>query len=39
MGSIPRYIIFDKKGQIINDDAPRPNNKEALVKILDALIE
>lgn len=26
--SIPRYVLFDKKGEILTDDAPRPNTRE-----------
>ncbi len=26
--TIPRYILFNKTGEIIDDDAPRPSNKE-----------
>jgi len=25
---IPRYLLFDKEGKLINDDAPHPNNSE-----------
>lgn len=28
---IPRYIIINKKGVIVNKDAPRPSNKEKLL--------
>lgn len=32
--TIPRYLLFDKNGKIINDDAPRPseNELEELIK-------
>lgn len=26
--TIPRYLLFDKNGKIIDDDAPRPSSKE-----------
>jgi thioredoxin-related protein len=26
--SIPRYILFDKNGEVLYIDAPRPNTKE-----------
>lgn len=26
--SIPRYVLFDKTGKILTDDAPRPNTRE-----------
>ncbi|MEE1884289.1 TlpA family protein disulfide reductase [Pedobacter flavus] len=32
--AIPRYIILDKKGNIVNSDAPRPSNPEKLIPIL-----
>lgn len=28
LSSIPRYILFDKQGKIINDNAPGPDTKE-----------
>ena len=36
---IPRYILVDKKGQIINNDANRPSSKEALLKQLKQLLD
>ncbi|MEO0310549.1 MAG: hypothetical protein RIQ89_206 [Bacteroidota bacterium] len=30
INSIPRYMIIDKKGNIVNDNAPRPNAPELL---------
>jgi thiol-disulfide isomerase/thioredoxin len=38
ISSIPRYIILDSKGNIVDKDAPRPTRKEALTKILDNLL-
>lgn len=38
--SIPRFILIDKQGKIIDFDAPRPGDKNALKKALDlALLE
>lgn len=31
--SIPRYLLFDKNGKIIDDDAPRPSDKELTKRI------
>lgn len=28
--TIPRYLLFDKNGKIIDDDAPRPRSKELI---------
>jgi len=36
IGGIPRYMIIDKKGMIINDNAPRPSD-ESLVGLLKTL--
>ncbi len=33
--SIPKFILIDKKGKIINFDAPMPNNNIELEKLLD----
>lgn len=35
--SIPRYMIIDKKGEIINPNAPRPSNPETLQQLLELL--
>lgn len=32
---IPRYLIFNKKGILVNDNAPRPTQKIKLAKELD----
>jgi thiol-disulfide isomerase/thioredoxin len=31
--AIPRYLLFDKNGKIIDDDAPRPSDKELTERI------
>ena len=38
ISGIPRYMIIDKNGMVINDNATRPSN-ENLVEILEALSE
>ena len=38
LSKIPRMLIFDKTGKIINLDAPRPGTPE-LKKILDSLLK
>ena len=30
---IPRYLIINKKGVIVNDNAPRPSSKESIAAI------
>lgn len=35
--SIPRYMIIDKKGEIVNPNAPRPSNPETLQQLLELL--
>jgi thiol-disulfide isomerase/thioredoxin len=37
VSSIPRYMIIDRKGNIVNDKAPRPSNPETLPAILELL--
>jgi thiol-disulfide isomerase/thioredoxin len=37
IGALPRYILLDKKGYIINSDEIRPSNPE-LIKKLEAII-
>lgn len=36
---IPRFILIDKKGKILNFDAPRPSEKKVLEHLLDKAIE
>lgn len=38
ISSIPRYMLVNKKGQIINADAPRPSDPK-LIPLLDALLK
>ena len=38
IAGIPRYMIIDKKGQVVNDDAARPSD-ENLVGLLETLSE
>lgn len=35
ISSIPRYLLFDKHGKIITMNAPRPSQKEYLIKLID----
>ncbi|MCR8669018.1 TlpA family protein disulfide reductase [Aestuariibaculum sp. M13] len=35
INSIPRFILIDPQGNIVDFDAPRPSNKEAIHKLLD----
>jgi len=36
--TIPRFIIIDKEGNIVNNDAPRPRQEESLLSILNSEI-
>lgn len=36
--SIPRFMVFDKKGNIVTDDSPRPSDPE-LAKMVDGLLK
>jgi thiol-disulfide isomerase/thioredoxin len=38
INAIPRYMLIDKNGKIINDDAPRPSDKE-IRGVLDELLK
>lgn len=38
IAGIPRYMIIDKKGMVVNDNAPRPSD-ESLVELLKTLNE
>ncbi|HVG40701.1 MAG TPA: TlpA disulfide reductase family protein [Chitinophagaceae bacterium] len=33
--SIPTYLVINKKGEIVNFDAPRPSDTEKLYKLID----
>ena len=33
--SIPHYLIFNKKGDLVNIDAPNPSEKDKLYRELD----
>lgn len=35
--SIPRYLIFDKDGKLVTDNAPRPSSGDTLEHLLDRL--
>ncbi len=37
-GAIPRFILIDKQGYVVNADAPRPSNPN-LIKLLDNLLK
>jgi thiol-disulfide isomerase/thioredoxin len=37
INAIPRYMLIDKNGKVINDDAPRPSDKE-IRGVLDKLL-
>ncbi|AWV97579.1 TlpA family protein disulfide reductase [Arcticibacterium luteifluviistationis] len=37
VSSIPRYMIIDKKGNLVNDKAPRPSSAETLPALLELL--
>lgn len=36
--SLPRYIIIDKKGNVVATNAPRPSNRADIEKVLDDLL-
>jgi thioredoxin-related protein len=37
INSIPRYMIFDKKGRVVSDNAPRPSDPKTLNLLLDLI--
>jgi len=39
VSGIPHYILIDKNGVIVNNNAPRPSQKEKLTAALDQLLE
>jgi hypothetical protein len=38
INAIPRYMLVDKYGKVIDDDAPRPSDKE-IRGVLDGLLK
>jgi len=36
---IPRYMIYDKNGRLVNRDAPRPSDKDNLLRELNKYLE
>ncbi|MDY8137006.1 TlpA disulfide reductase family protein [Aquimarina sp. 2201CG5-10] len=38
IGSIPRYLLFDKSGKLIDDDLPRPSSKKELIERIEKLL-
>lgn len=38
ISGIPRYIIMDKNGKIVNSNAPRPSDRKHLIKEINELI-
>ena len=37
--SIPHYLIFDKNGNLVNSDAPRPSDKKRLAELNKYILE
>lgn len=37
--SIPRYILLDAKGNVVDDDAPRPSDTESIREALDKMLK
>jgi hypothetical protein len=38
INAIPRYMLIDKNGKVIDDNAPRPSDKE-IRGVLDVLLD
>jgi hypothetical protein len=38
INTIPRYMLIDKNGKVIDDNAPRPSDKE-IRGVLDGLLD
>lgn len=38
LSSIPRYLLYDKKGQLNNQNAPNPNKEKELSEMFDILL-
>ena len=36
---IPRFMLFDKEGKIVDTDAPRPQDMEAVCALIDGILE
>ncbi len=39
ISSIPRYILIDENGKVIDEDAPRPSESERITSALDKLLK
>jgi thiol-disulfide isomerase/thioredoxin len=39
INAIPHYIIFNKKGEMVNSDAPRPSQESKLIKELNKYLD
>ena len=39
IAGFPTFILIDKKGRVVNMNAPRPQQKDALVKAIETLLE
>lgn len=37
--AIPRFMLFDKEGRIVSANAPRPQNLEEVVEIIESLLQ
>ena len=37
VSSIPRYMIINKNGEVVNDNAPRPSSPETLEKLIELM--
>jgi hypothetical protein len=38
VNSIPRFILIDEKGNIVNTDAPRPSSGDQIRNVLNELL-
>jgi len=38
VSGIPRYMIVDKTGKVVDDDAPRPSEADRVIKKIEALL-
>ncbi len=39
INGLPHYVLIDRKGRIVNKNAPTPFQKDAIVKELDRLLK